>query len=160
MYHGEVTVSEEQLSSFLETAMVLQVSGLINSQDSLTPKKLPLQKKNKNTTDTESPSKKTKTSPKPKKHVQSDNFESLELNTIKTENNEHENDDAEQYPDVNENVEVIVSEKGDQGSILEAALEIRDKPSSILERSLMSHSSTGKKRIKTTLFAISMCDKL
>lgn len=153
MYHGEVTVTEEQLTSFLETAMVLQVSGLINSQDSITPKKLPiqstLQKKNKNLDTIESPAKKSKTSPKPKKVETPENqqtashFECLEIETIKTESSENDTDD--QYPDVNENVEVIVSEKNDPGSILEAALEIREKPSSILERSLMSHPCTGSK---------------
>jgi hypothetical protein len=155
MYHGEVLVSEEQLASFLQTAKLLQVSGLNNTNENVskkTPKKTKLQK-----IDTlEQPSKKAKFLNKPKsKVINSDNVHpnspkeanvvkessslTQESDKIKTSSNESE---EEYCADVNENVEVVVSEKGDQqSSILEAALE---KPESILERSLMSQPVAGK----------------
>jgi hypothetical protein len=154
MYHGEVLVSEEQLASFLQTAKLLQVSGLNNTNENVskkTPKKTKLQK-----IDTlEQPSKKAKFLNKPKsKVINSDNVHpnspkeanvvkessslTQESDKIKTSSNESE---EEYCADVNENVEVVVSEKGDQqSSILEAALE---KPESILERSLMSQPVAG-----------------
>lgn len=150
MYHGEVTVSEEQLSSFLHTAMVLQVSGLMNTNDP-PPKKqiaLPVKTKLKTSESLENPSKKIKINPKLKKPTTSNDELSNEskhinyspLNVItetdKTKTEEGNNNDI----DVSEKVEVIVSDKEAQGSILEAALEVKDKRSSILERSLMSIS--------------------
>lgn len=156
MYHGEVTVSEEQLSSFLQTAMILQVSGLMNTNE--TPSKLPsiqsnipVRKSKPTPTNAEShaecPTKKLKVVSKTKKsdeimepkEMSPSQFEVVEVDKIKTEDEAAEmvlNNDI----DVSENVEVIVTEKETQGSILEAALEVREKPSSILERSLTSQS--------------------
>lgn len=135
MYHGEVLVSEEQLPSFLQTAKLLQVSGLNNSNESSTrkcPKKTKLSK-----LCTDNPKKKAKVcvfKTKAHKLVNSDiKTDTQTLN--KTASNNGSGDEFSS--DVNENVEIIVSEKGEQSSILEAALE---KPESILERSLTHHS--------------------
>nr|XP_023024282.1 zinc finger and BTB domain-containing protein 14-like [Leptinotarsa decemlineata] len=154
MYHGEVTVSEEQLSSFLHTAVILQVLGLMNSDEAPQKKLYVPQKKPKtNIESQESPQKKAKLSPKPKKSVTPPGnaeevlneanrsipaqFEVVEVDKIKTEDELGANSEY----DVSENVEVVVGEKADTpGSILEAALEVRDKPSSILERSLTSQA--------------------
>lgn len=156
MYHGEVTVSEEQLSSFLHTAMVLQVSGLMNTNDP-PPKKqvtVPIKPKIKINESQEIPAKKIKIHPKIKKNTFSLTNEDMpnevkhishspvdvvvDTEKIKTEEeiDMGNNNDI----DFSEKVEVIVSEKESQGSILEAALEIKDKPSSILERSLTSQA--------------------
>lgn len=156
MYHGEVTVSEEQLSSFLHTAMVLQVSGLMNTNEP-SPKKqiaLPLKPKVKINESLEIPAKKIKINPKPKKiptsisndeipneikHISQSPLDIvIETDKIKTEEeiDMGNNNDI----DISEKVEVIVAEKETQGSILEAALEVKDKPSSILERSLTSQA--------------------
>lgn len=153
MYHGEVTVTEEQLASFLNTAMLLQVSGLMNNYDAHKKQQLPV-KKPKNSETQESPPKKSKlSSPKLKKAVQCNapieetltdrknasspsKFEVVEVGKIKTE---EEMSSLNEY-DISENVEVLVDDKNEQGSILEAALEIRDKPSSILERSLTAQA--------------------
>lgn len=145
MYHGEVLVSEEQLSSFLQTAKLLQVSGLNNTNENH-GKKLP--KKNKRMDSVEQPMKKMKVMSKPKLPtvINSDNDPNL-LNTFKEssatdEGNKGGNETEEEYcADVNENVEVVVNEKGEQASILEAALE---KPESILARSLTLQGSSGK----------------
>lgn len=155
MYHGEVTVSEEQLSSFLHTAMVLQVSGLMNSGDP-PPKKpvsLPIKPKIKINESLEIPAKKIKLSPKLKKNTsniineeipdeakhisQSPTDIGAETEKLKTEDIDMGNNND---IDVSEKVEVIVAEKENQVSILEAALEVKDKPSSILERSLTSQA--------------------
>ncbi|RZB62199.1 longitudinals lacking protein, isoforms H/M/V [Asbolus verrucosus] len=148
MYHGEVLVSEEQLASFLQTAKLLQVSGLNNTNENFS--KRPPKKKIQKAEIPEHPLKRVKISNKPKlsKVINSDNQPNSpkevnavkepfslvqEPDKIKTSSNES---DDEYCADVNENVEVVVSEKTDpQGSILEAALE---KPESILERSLTS----------------------
>ncbi|XP_056634652.1 longitudinals lacking protein, isoforms H/M/V-like [Diorhabda sublineata] len=154
MYHGEVTVTEEQLASFLNTAMLLQVSGLMNNDDAQHKKQQLPVKKPKNTETRESPPKKSKlSSPKLKKAVQGSapadealidiknssspsKSEVVELGKIKTE---EDMSILNEY-DISENVEVLVDDKNEQGSILEAALEIRDKPSSILERSLTAQA--------------------
>lgn len=159
MYHGEVMVSEEQLSSFLHTAMVLQVLGLMNNTET-TPKKtmIPPKKTKIPNESLDCPTKKVKLNPKPKKNqpvpcsgdLQKEveqgslsQFEVVEVDRIKTES-EMETTSNEFCGDVNENVEVIVGDKSEaQGSILEAALEVRDKPSSILERSLTSQAVSG-----------------
>lgn len=160
MYHGEVMVSEEQLSSFLHTAMVLQVLGLMNNTET-TPKKtvIPPKKTRIPNESPDCPTKKVKLNPKQKKNqptpcsgdLQKEDdqgslsqFEVVEVDRIKTEN-DMETASNEFCGDVNENVEVIVGDKSEsQGSILEAALEVRDKPSSILERSLTSQAVSGK----------------
>lgn len=135
MYHGEVLVSEEQLASFLQTAKLLQVSGLNNtdSQSKKSPKKTKPQK-----TEFEQPTKKIKISNKPKKVINSDpNSPIRESSSALLESDKNRNDSEEEYcADVNENVEVVVSDQ--QSSILEAALE---KPESILERSLVAGKS-------------------
>lgn len=143
MYHGEVLVSEEQLSSFLQTAKLLQVSGLNNTNDNY-GKKLP--KKTKRLDNVEQPMKKLKVVTKPKlpKVINSDNILNSPKNSSATNEEkkaENEINDEQYCADVNENVEVVVNEKGEQGSILEAALE---KPESILERSLTLQGSSGK----------------
>ncbi|KAJ8975700.1 hypothetical protein NQ317_006306 [Molorchus minor] len=149
MYHGEVMVSEEQLSSFLHTGMLLQVTGLMSSSETLPKKSIVLPKKNK-ITSTESPesvSKKSVTVSVGDEELQKDvdissQFEVVEVDRIKTENIVDPGNNNEFCGDINENVEVIVEDKTEtQGSILEAALEVRDKPSSILERSLMSQAA-------------------
>ncbi|XP_028141508.1 longitudinals lacking protein, isoforms H/M/V [Diabrotica virgifera virgifera] len=155
MYHGEVTVSEEQFASFLNTAVVLQVLGLIDNEETHQKKHPFPAKKLKNISDCqESPQKKPKmTLPKPKKVIAASSgleeptqilnsrnssspsqFEVVEVGNVKTEEGS-----LNEY-DVSENVEVVVEDKNEQGSILEAALEVRDKPSSILEQSLTAQA--------------------
>ncbi|XP_072393635.1 uncharacterized protein [Diabrotica undecimpunctata] len=155
MYHGEVTVSEEQFASFLNTAVVLQVLGLIDNEETHQKKHPFPAKKLKNISDCqESPQKKPKmTPPKPKKVMAASSgldeptqilnsrnssspsqFEVVEVGNVKTEEGS-----INEY-DVSENVEVVVEDKNEQGSILEAALEVRDKPSSILEQSLTAQA--------------------
>ncbi|CAG9859613.1 unnamed protein product [Phyllotreta striolata] len=149
MYHGEVTVSEDQLSSFLNTAMILQVLGLMN--DDHPDRKQQLSKKPKHPPDVPEPlQKKAKLSPaKPKKTAPPSaeesngksssspaHFEVVEVDRIKTEEETASNAEY----DISENVEVVVEDKIEQSSILEAALEVRDKPSSILERSLTAQA--------------------
>lgn len=156
MYHGEVTVSEEQLSSFLHTAMVLQVSGLMNTNDP-PPKKqitLPIKPKMKINESLEVPAKKIKINSKPKKNtfisgtneevpneIKHISQQALDVNETEKMKTDEEVDMGNNNDiDVSEKVEVIVAEKESQVSILEAALELKDKPSSILERSLTSQS--------------------
>ncbi|CAH1118026.1 unnamed protein product [Phaedon cochleariae] len=150
MYHGEVTVTEEQLSSFLQTAMVLQVLGLMNNEY-MPSKKPPVKKLNPPIESQEAPQKKAKLSPKHKKIPTTPGlleeplndlnkssprqFEVVEVDKIKTEDESSSN--IEYSLNAGENVGEKVEM---QGSILEAALEVRDKPSSILERSLTAHS--------------------
>ncbi|KAJ3654818.1 hypothetical protein Zmor_013977 [Zophobas morio] len=154
MYHGEVLVSEEQLASFLQTARLLQVSGLNNSNEGFS-KKSPKKTKAQKNDFPEQPIKRIKVSNKSKsKVINSDILNPVspkETSVVKESSNlSHESDlkgsskesDEEYCADVNENVEVVVNEKTDQqSSILEAALE---KPESILERSLMSQPVAGK----------------
>ena len=153
MYHGEVLVSEEQLASFLQTARLLQVSGLNNSNEGFS-KKSPKKTKAQKNDFPEQPIKRIKVSNKSKsKVINSDILNPVspkETSVVKESSNlSHESDlkgsskesDEEYCADVNENVEVVVNEKTDQqSSILEAALE---KPESILERSLMSQPVAG-----------------
>ncbi|XP_044267599.1 protein abrupt-like [Tribolium madens] len=155
MYHGEVLVSEEQLASFLQTAKLLQVSGL-NTTNETYSKKSPKKTKPQKNDPVEQPLKKIKVLNKSKsKVINSDNAHpnspreicaTKESSSSVPETDKIKaniNDSEEEFcADVNENVEVVVSEKGDQqGSILEAALE---KPESILERSLTSQPVAGK----------------
>lgn len=149
MYHGEVLVSEEQLSSFLQTAKLLQVSGLNNTNENH-GKRLP--KKNKRLENVEQPTKKTKVMTKPKLPtvINSDNIPNSPNTIISKGGNET---DEEYCADVNENVEVVVNEKGEQASILEAALE---KPESILARSLTLQGSSGKFKLLHNLLNLAM----
>ncbi|CAH1104810.1 unnamed protein product [Psylliodes chrysocephalus] len=155
MYQGEVTVSEEQLSSFFNTAMILQVLGLMNNDNPQKKQQFPT-KKPKTSLDTQdSPQKKAKLSPPKLKKVvplissvEDDtadknstspaHFEVVELDKIKTEDELGNSTEADY--DISENVEVLVGDKNEQSSILEAALEVREKPSSILERSLTTQA--------------------
>lgn len=139
MYHGEVTVSEEQLSSFLETAMILQVSGLINnttSNETATPKKIPhesasvCKKKVQRSHESEShTTKRLKTTPKLRNFDEVPPHEQMNLENEKDKSKDVE----EMVADVNENLESNPVDSK-ESSILEAALEVQ-KPS-ILERSL------------------------
>ncbi|XP_018570308.1 protein tramtrack, alpha isoform [Anoplophora glabripennis] len=173
MYHGEVMVSEEQLSSFLHTAMVLQVLGLMNNSETAPKKTVIPPKKSKISNESlECPTKKVKLNPKQKKNQPTpcsgdlqkeveqgslSQFEVVEVDRIKTEN-EMETTSNEFCGDVNENVEVIVGDKSEsQGSILEAALEVRDKPSSILERSLTAQAVSGKSPSSLPINPDKMC---
>ncbi|KAL1491311.1 hypothetical protein ABEB36_011925 [Hypothenemus hampei] len=150
MYHGEVMVSEEQLPSFLQTAVILQVSGLINNETPYTLNRqspsVPLKKTKFATGDPpESPVKKVKTVSKPvNKGFEESLGKILDSNKIKTEKPDEEEVKAEQT--------MTGNEEKSEGSILEAALEVKTG-SSILERSLTSQPTSGK----TTTAA---CEKL
>lgn len=147
MYHGEVMVSEEQLPSFLQTATILQVSGLISNEMPcpLNRQSLPIKKvKPAHSEPHECPSKKIKASPKVHKSPLEENIvkkpilhtlDTLETEKIKSEKPEEMDESTDQ------NISKIqdLTEKMDnqsQSSILEAALEV--KTGSILERSLTS----------------------
>nr|CAH7748320.1 unnamed protein product [Callosobruchus chinensis] len=143
MYHGEVTVSEEQLATFLQTAVVLQVSGLMNNDQNANKRLSNYPKKSKPTNAAHDyPNKKPKTAPKTKVTVEelpkeTNQFEMVEMSKIKTEDETNDSNDF----NVIDKVEVVVGDKPEtQGSILEAALEVKDKPSSILKRSLTAQA--------------------
>lgn len=154
MYHGEVMVAEEQLPSFLQTAMILQVSGLINSETpyttlnkhSISPKK----GKAVNTEPQECPRKRIKISPKatkscPEEVVQKKAnipaiSETLDDDKMKTEKQELEENNDQNCIKVDDLQDKL--EHQTQTSILEAALEV--KSGSILERSLTSQPTSGK----------------
>ncbi|XP_060517573.1 protein abrupt-like [Cylas formicarius] len=149
MYHGEVMISEEQLPSFLQTAMVLQVSGLINSENPYTVKRHPESAKTKVSNieipGGESCSKKVKLGPKGvKNNLPEANFRKRSIpmhfdivsnEKSKIENTEATSDKLEHNKDGATELDPK-SETQTQGSILEAALEV--KSGSILERSLTS----------------------
>ncbi|XP_066138088.1 protein abrupt-like [Euwallacea fornicatus] len=166
MYHGEVMVSEDQLPSFLQTATILQVSGLINmntdnpctmNRQSVLPKKMKLSHIEPH----ECPTKKIKASPKGQKLQFEENTckkiaetppETLESENIKSEIPEEMEKSSDQIISKgNETVEK--AENQSQSSILEAALEV--KTGSILERSLTSQPTSGK----AALIPVS-CEKL
>lgn len=160
MYHGEVLVSKDQLKSFLQTAEILQVSGLngYNDFSAKTTKHVPkVQKSAPKTPDENATTKKLKmthvknkpsakigadrkdVSPKPP-----DDFESVQVGRIKTEATETSDDDY--LADYNKNTDAqdAVCEKTKQSSILEAALDGKEQGPSILERSLTSSSTSGE----------------
>lgn len=158
MYHGEVLVSKDQLKSFLQTAEVLQVSGLngyndFNAKNVPTTKNVPkVVQKATRTLEENTTAKRMKMSPKSKPpktaelSSRKDNspkppeeIESIHVGKIKTEVTEEE-----YLGDYNKN-EIQDGEKSkQQGSILEAALDAKEQGPSILERSLTSSSATGK----------------
>lgn len=164
MYHGEVMVSEEQLPSFLQTATILQVSGLISNEMPcpLNRQSLPIKKaKPAHSEPHECPSKKIKASPKVHKAPLEENIVKkpipqnldtlLESEKIKSEKPEEMDEGTDQ------NLSKIqdLTEKMDnqsQSSILEAALEV--KTGSILERSLTSQPTCKPQCIPTP------CEKL
>lgn len=159
MYHGEVLVSKDQLKSFLQTAEVLQVSGLNGYNDfnaknvpttknvpkvvqkttrtleeNATAKRMKMSPKNKAPKTAELSNRKDNNSPKPPEDI-----ESVNVGKIKTEVTEEE-----YLGDYNKN-EIQDGEKAkQQGSILEAALDAKEQGPSILERSLTSSSAAGK----------------
>lgn len=167
MYHGEVLVSKDQLKSFLQTAEVLQVSGLngyndFNAKNVPTSKNVPPKVQKAPRVLEESAAKRMKMSPKnkpaktaalaeinnakkdsPKATSPPDDFESVQLGKIKTEVAE------EDYTsDYNKNTEIQENEKSkQQSSILEAALDGKEQGPSILERSLTSSSTAGTHKI-------------
>lgn len=146
MYHGEVMVSEDNLSTFLETAVILQVSGLADT-------KRPTNLKNKHRKEkphfnpTDASPKRLKKSPQLQQEAGADLPQlsppknqclEVEVKTEKTDNALHGEESMEES--VENNNEELRSEKTDPPSILEAALELREKPcASILARSLMSN---------------------
>lgn len=154
MYHGEVMVSEEQLPSFLQTATILQVSGLINNETpySLNRQSAPTKKiKPSPNEHQECPTKKIKANPKGHKSTLAESIckmlvppvplGQLETDKIKVESQE----DMEENSDQNLNKIYEAPEKMESqshSSILEAALEV--KSGSILERSLTSQPTCGK----------------
>lgn len=146
MYHGEVMVSEEQLTSVLSTAKLLQVIGL-NAIDNI---KKPTIKRSK-VIPVEIPLKKIRTKGL-KENTTIDKFNDTltkenithgNLNSSKQPDNleievKAEKLDADFCADVNEN---ISNQNMEKTSILEAAL---DSKRSILERSLTAHHSPGE----------------
>ncbi|XP_018333936.1 longitudinals lacking protein, isoforms H/M/V-like [Agrilus planipennis] len=158
MYHGEVLVSQSQLQSFLQTAELLQVSGLIGVSENRSKYIADLSnasaKPHKKTKVVTSPDRLTKKAKLLSKHKltksltnsppaklcgqfeksksPNENFEVVQVESIKAE---IDDDSKSGSLDYNENIE---NEKNSQGSILEAALECKDSHPSILERSLMS----------------------
>ncbi|XP_048521155.1 protein bric-a-brac 1 isoform X2 [Dendroctonus ponderosae] len=152
MYHGEVMVSEEQLPSFLQTATILQVSGLINNETpySLNRQSTPTKKIKPSPSDhQECPTKKIKANPRGHKSTLEESIckmlvppvplGQLETDKIKLESQE----ELEENSDQNLNKIYEVPEKIESqshSSILEAALEV--KSGSILERSLTSQPTS------------------
>lgn len=171
MYHGEVLVSKDQLKSFLQTAEVLQVSGL-NGYNDFNPKHVgttkPLPKVQKTVTETP-PAKKLKVthvkkpqktdvancakkdSPKAVSVTQAttppDDFETVQVGRIKTEVGETDDDYLADYNKNTDCQDIVGCEKSSkqQSSILEAALDGKEQGPSILERSLTSSSTSGEK---------------
>lgn len=172
MYHGEVLVSKDQLKSFLQTAEVLQVSGLngyndFNTKNVPTTKNAPKVQKAARVLE-ENAAKRIKMSPKnkpsktaaagelsnnaiakkdssPKAATPPEDFESVvQVGKIKTEVVTEE----EFLGDYNKNTEIqdggSCEKSKQQGSILEAALDGKEQGPSILERSLMSASAAGE----------------
>lgn len=163
MYHGEVLVAKDRLQSFLQTAEILQVSGLIGCTDfsiKSTARSI-VKHKTKDMDDPHITNKRSKTTSKikkcldssPKKScstskekisgprtdtIQEDKFELVCVDKIKTEINE------ELQLDINDNGFSINT--GDKTSILESVLEAKEC-SSILERSLTSQTNTGEVKI-------------
>lgn len=149
MYHGEVMVSEEQLPSFLQTATILQVSGLINNENTYTVNRQTTLKKAKLTqSEPHECPKKIKLTPKQIKSTEETSHKRVihQTELIETDNIKIENtDELEEVSDQNIFKSSELQEKNEnqtQSSILEAALEV--KTGSILERSLTSQPTSGK----------------
>lgn len=176
MYHGEVLVSKDQLKSFLQTAEVLQVSGLNGYNDFNTKHVMPttksspkVQKAVARTSEESAGAKKMKMTQlkhkphktaevsnsaavkkdSPKAATPPDDLEAVQVGRIKTEVTETAEDDY--LADYNKNTDVqdMVCEKAkQQSSILEAALDGKEQGPSILERSLTSSSTSGENYIR------------
>jgi len=172
MYHGEVLITQDKLASFLQTAEILQVSGLVGnmglrdlpfkltsgsiktcskSKANKTPefvenaqKRLKAKPKALKTSPTPTPMaakipENTTSSPNPKESPHEERFETVCVDSIKTEIVE------DVHGDHNFNDKVDAYDTSDkakmQSSILEAALEVKELQPSILERSLTSHAN-------------------
>lgn len=140
MYHGEVMVSKEQLQTFLKTAEVLQVSGLKSLPDlcqkmktkriiqEIEPecaKKQRIERKQDKIEDRQPNEQENKTT-----------TPILPVDSIKIE--------AEDAPSDTESFPEKQDSPGKDKSLLEAALEVKDAPASILERSLTSQANSVK----------------
>ncbi|CAH0557561.1 unnamed protein product [Brassicogethes aeneus] len=146
MYHGEVMVSEDNLSTFLETAVILQVSGLATTKKFPTIKNKHRKEKAQHFNPMDQ-SKRIKKSDPPIR-MAGDAFSlskdsDVEIKLEKTDNLLLQSSEETMLDNSNDNGNMEKVEKNDPpASILEAALEFRDKPSgSILERSLMSNQT-------------------
>ncbi|XP_022914274.1 longitudinals lacking protein, isoforms H/M/V-like [Onthophagus taurus] len=150
MYHGEVLVTKDRLHSFLQTAEVLQVSGLLGCSDVGKPKP----PKQKDSELQQSVAKRIKVTPTKiakkdylkqdeRKTIQEAGRKEIPLEKIKVEVEERH-----LHPDVNENVGFSAI-SDNKPSILESVLENKDT-SSILERSLLSHTTTTGSTSKHT----------
>lgn len=143
MYHGEVLVAKENLKSFLQTAEILQVSGLNGYSDFNVPRNSSKVHKMKTIETTEPITKRLKSVPKPKPYKNVDN------QSISTDSSSKESlkDTFEEFEVANVKMEIpeeeyAVANKPQQSSILETVLDGKDQGSSILERSLMSNAAS------------------
>lgn len=165
MYHGEVLIMKDQLQSFLQTAEVLQVSGLIGCTNFPIknvinpPKNIKTPKVVKPPDYGDSPAKKPKIVNKQKLKVNSSpstsssGSENLSLSprdTLLKQSPSHEKFELVSVDKIKTEVEDDRSEEGDrerpyeQSPLLEAALEVKESHPSILERSLKLHSTPSK----------------
>ncbi|XP_050307593.1 modifier of mdg4-like [Anthonomus grandis grandis] len=153
MYHGEVMVAEEQLPSFLQTATILQVSGLINNESpySMNKQVTPMKKQKQIVSESQEcpcPIKKLRTSPKAHcRNISEEIGKKSEPDRVKYEKQEAPEDIKEQNITTKLNDEKPDNQM--QSSILEQALEV--KTGSILERSLTSQP-TSDVLIPKTIF--------
>lgn len=158
MYHGEVLIMKDQLQSFLQTAEVLQVSGLIGCtnfpiKNVLTSNKVIKPQKTANKSlESDILPKKAKVTPKSKSKVilsptTSAINENLSMSPKETMHKVQTSPTHEKFEVINvdkikteveDDIEPLEDEKLklDQCPLLEAALEVKDNPPSILERSL------------------------
>lgn len=141
MYHGEVLVAKENLKSFLQTAEILQVSGLNGYSDFNVPRNASKVQKMKTLESTEPITKRIKSVPKPKP------YKNVESQSISTDSSSKESlrDTLEEFEVANVKMEIpeedyAVANKPQQSSILETVLDANDQGSSILERSLKSNT--------------------
>lgn len=144
MYRGEALMVQDQVPSFLHTAEMLQVTGLVGSTSdvpyNISNQTLNLTKPKLNKTNTDPElhqRKKTKTVQRPQKVPKESPEKTNEtIETVDVDSIKKEVDDARMDHNYNDNTASL-----SKSSILEAALEIRDNSASILERSLTSHAS-------------------
>lgn len=155
MYHGEVLVAKENLKSFLQTAEILQVSGLNGYSDFNVPRNASKVQKMKTIEATEPVTKRLKSVPKPKP------YKNVENPSISTDSSSKESlkDTLEEFEVANVKMEIPEDEyssdfnknRPQQSSILETVLDGKDQGSSILERSLMSNTASIAKSPNTNL---------